>query len=170
MSRVRSFFIREATDSLETLREELVRETPDLRRSHAAARLLRGSAQMARFGALARQAEVLEGALRSASRGAAEWTAEGAASARRQLGAIEGAVEAVRTGRTEADSRTEAAMDGQQGGGAGVVPIEEMEYGGRRALERALEMRGALEDAIVAEEPVGPLLEELFDLIRLGMG
>jgi hypothetical protein len=49
------------------------------------------------------------------------------------------------------------------------VPIDELEYAGRAALERALELRVALEDAIVAEEPVGGIIEELFDLIRLGM-
>ena len=50
-----------------------------------------------------------------------------------------------------------------------VVRIEEIEYDGRAALERALELRPALEDAIVSESPAGPILDELFDLIRLGM-
>lgn len=50
-----------------------------------------------------------------------------------------------------------------------VVRVADLEYGGRAALERALELRPALENAIVSEAPAGPLLDELFDLIRLGM-
>lgn len=50
-----------------------------------------------------------------------------------------------------------------------VVPIQTLEYGGRAALARALELRKALEEALAAGRDATPLLEELFDLIRLGM-
>jgi hypothetical protein len=49
-----------------------------------------------------------------------------------------------------------------------VVPIEDLEYRGRAALQRAESLRMPLEDAIIAGEPAGPILDELFDLIRLG--
>jgi hypothetical protein len=48
------------------------------------------------------------------------------------------------------------------------VPIEALEYAPDAALERALELREPLEMAIVADDPAGPILDELFDLIRLG--
>jgi hypothetical protein len=47
------------------------------------------------------------------------------------------------------------------------VPIEALEYSPDRALERALSLREALEMALVADEPAGPVLDELFDLIQL---
>ncbi len=52
---------------------------------------------------------------------------------------------------------------------AGEVDIGTLEYAPHPALERALELRTALEDALVTGAPVGPILDELFDLIRLGM-
>lgn len=170
MSRVRSFFLREATECLEAIRAELAREAPDPARTHAAARLLRGSAQMARYGALARQAGALESKLKPVVRGEHPWSAESVAVARGQLAVLERAVEGVRSGRTEPDPRMEeGSMEEQHVEGDRVVPVEDLEYRGEAALARALELRPALEDAIVADEPVGPILEELFDLIGLGM-
>lgn len=49
-----------------------------------------------------------------------------------------------------------------------VVPIEDLEYRGRAALKRAEALRIPLEDAIAAGQPSGPIMDELFDLIRLG--
>ena len=49
-----------------------------------------------------------------------------------------------------------------------VVPIEDLEYRGRAALRRAEALRIPLEDAIDAGDPPGPIIDELFDLIRLG--
>jgi hypothetical protein len=60
-------------------------------------------------------------------------------------------------------------VDDNSGGAVEVVEIRELEYRGPAALERAAELREAVEDAIVGEEPAGPILDELFDLIRLGM-
>ena len=62
----------------------------------------------------------------------------------------------------------ENPMEGEARGD-GVPGMEELEYRGPAALERALELRAAIEDAVVSQAPVGPLLDELFDLIRLGM-
>ena len=168
MNRVRSFFLTEAEECLRILAKELDAPTPDVRRAHGAARLLRGSAQMARYGAVADRAAGLERGLKPVARGHAPWTAELAGAARRDVAALASMVGAVRSGGLEADSTTELAMSAEQSSGD-VVPIEELEYAGERALERALELRGPLEDAIVAEQPVGPLLEELFGLVRLGM-
>lgn len=53
-------------------------------------------------------------------------------------------------------------------GAEDVVPIESLEYQGDEALERAEALRLPLEDAIIAGEPPGPIIDELFDLIRLG--
>jgi hypothetical protein len=49
------------------------------------------------------------------------------------------------------------------------VPLHQLEHSGTDALQAALELRGPLEDGIVSGEPVGPILDEIFDLIRLGM-
>ena len=48
------------------------------------------------------------------------------------------------------------------------VPIDTLEYHGHTALERAQTLRAPLEDAIAAGDPPGAILDELFDLIRLG--
>jgi chemotaxis protein histidine kinase CheA len=52
-----------------------------------------------------------------------------------------------------------------------LVPIESLCYSGRAALERALGLRGRVRELIEAGAPVGvveELLEEVFDLVRLG--
>lgn len=170
MSRVRRFFVREAEECLAALRQQLARERPDAGAAHAAARRLRGSAQMARFGAIAETAGALERRLRPGpDRGAGEapFAEMGAV-----LESLEKEVQAVRDGRRDEDPRMEAGMDERDavetGGGEDIMPIEALEYRGEAALERALALREALENAIVAEEPAGPVLDELFDLIRLG--
>jgi len=50
-----------------------------------------------------------------------------------------------------------------------VVPIEDLLYRGDRALERVLEMRGHLEEAVASDRDVAEALDELFDLVRLAM-
>jgi len=50
------------------------------------------------------------------------------------------------------------------------VPIAELEYHGQEALRRALTLRQGLEDALGDDPAARELLEELFDLIRLGLG
>jgi hypothetical protein len=60
-------------------------------------------------------------------------------------------------------------VGGNDAGGIGEpVAIESLEYGPEAALSRAVELREPLEMAIVADEPAGPILDELFDLIQLG--
>ena len=49
-----------------------------------------------------------------------------------------------------------------------VVPIERLEYRGPEALERAETLRLPLENALITGEAPGPIIDELFDLIRLG--
>lgn len=179
MSRVRTFFLREGAECLSRIREEVAGEMPmDTAAVYRAIRRFRGSAQMARFGEVADRAWVLEQRLRELPVRRSE---EGGTSAmdealgrevRNVLESLESDMEAVREGRLEAESRTEAGMQEQQTGegqGTGVVPVEAIEYRGEAALDRALELRAPLERAIVSDEPAGPILEELFDLIHLGL-
>lgn len=170
MSRVRSFFLREADECLATLRAEMERQAMDVATMYGAVRHFRGSAQMARFGALARTARMLERRLRPG--GGAGPRDELRAEVARVLESLHDGVEAVREGLLEEDPRMEAGMGEQEevepAGDRVVVPIETLEYRGRQALERALSLREPLEDAIVSADSVGPVLDELFDLIRLG--
>jgi HPt (histidine-containing phosphotransfer) domain-containing protein len=170
MSRMRAYFVQEALDCLETARSALVGD-PDLDAVYGAVRRLRGSAQMARFGELAETALALERRLRPAPGRPEAATLERVVRDTLEVLAI--GVEAVRNGELEEDTEPEDTMDEQAVGGtevAGgeVVALETLEYRGERALERAVELRGALENAIVSDEPSGPILDELFDLIRLG--
>ncbi len=50
-----------------------------------------------------------------------------------------------------------------------MVPVSRLEYAGRAALERALSLRPSLEEGLASEGGVGAILDELFDLIRLGL-
>jgi hypothetical protein len=60
-------------------------------------------------------------------------------------------------------------MESQPGTAESEVAIEELEYQAHAALARAAELRAPLEAAIFDDQPVGPILDELFDLIRKGM-
>ena len=137
MNRVRAFFVEEATECLGALRSALTSEVPDRDALYAAARRLRGSAQVARFGGVAEEAEALERTLRDAA-----------------SGPLDGAV----TGPESAGDEVVT----------GVVPIDTLEYRGAAALEQAGSLRKPLEDAIIEGDPPGGILDELFDLIRLG--
>lgn len=55
----------------------------------------------------------------------------------------------------------------ERGARDAVVDVTTLEYGGKAALERARTLREPLERAIAEGRP-GPILDELFDLIRLG--
>lgn len=167
-SRTRAFFMEEAAECLAAVRAQLGRKEPDAAALHAAARRLRGSAQLARYGGIARLAEALETRLRPLARPGSSWPEGAGLDLAGRVVALERALEAVRRGEVEEDMATETAMDGQ-GSATGVVAIEELEYSGAAALQRALDLRTELEDAIVQEQPVGPILDELFDLVQLGM-
>lgn len=169
MNRVRAFFIEEATECLQAAGRELASSSPDPSRLHSAIRRLRGSAQLARFGDFARQAGALERRLRELPR-SGHPSPESRRGVAAEVAALEQSLRAVRLGETEQDTEPENRMDGEaRAGSGGTVEIEELEYHGRGALERALQLREALEDAVVTDQPVGPVLDELFDLIRLGM-
>lgn len=51
----------------------------------------------------------------------------------------------------------------------GVVPIEQLQYSGERALRRALELRPQIEELAGANSGARESVEEVFDLIRLGI-
>jgi chemotaxis protein histidine kinase CheA len=50
-----------------------------------------------------------------------------------------------------------------------VVPIEDLQYSGARALQRALELRPQLERLVAADPSGRESVEEIFDLIKLGI-
>ena len=174
MSRVRSFFLEEAGECMAGLGRELEVEPLDAVAVHRLVRRLRGSADMARFGALAARARELETWLRD--RAAAEMVRGSGESVRRRVRQVmmqlHRELTEIREGRQEEDPRMEEGMTEVEAGvgqdGGEVVPVETLEYQGAAAIERALSLREALEDAIVADEPAGPVLDELFDLLRLG--
>lgn len=167
MSRVRAFFLEEASECLGAARREMQCERPERAAVYRAVRRLRGNAQLARLDAVAAPAARLEARVRPREddRG---WPAQLAEEAESALGRLEATIEAVRAGVITGDTEAGQTMDGEARV-EGELGMEELEYRGRAALERALELRRDIEDAIVSETPVGPILEELFDLVRLGM-
>jgi HPt (histidine-containing phosphotransfer) domain-containing protein len=167
MSRVRAFFLEEAAECLETLRSAR-RGPADPPRLYAAARRLRGNAQLARYRSLAELAGRVEARLKPLARGGESWGEQVAGDLAADLDELERSVQAVRAGRTHQDVRKDMPDD-PEADSAAEVPIEELEYSAGDALARALELRAALEDGIVAGDPVGPILDELFDLVRLGL-
>lgn len=167
MSRVRDFFVDEAGECLRAARTELARQAPDRSVVYRAVRRLRGSAQLARFAPIEGEAAALESSLRPEP-GAVGFPAELRGAAGAGLDRLEAALARVRSGAMNPGDGSETTMEAD-GRADGVVGMEELEYRGRAALERAIELRAAIEDAVVGQAPVGPLLDELFDLIRLGM-
>lgn len=170
MNRVRAHFVEEAAECLDALEAELSRSDPDPAELHRSMRQLRGSAQVARYGELAAEARTLETALKPVSGGDAPLAPELVDRLRDGMETLARAVDAVREGRMEQDER-EPPMDEQERSEPAaeeVVAIETLEYEGRAALERAGALREPLEAAITAGDPPGAILDELFDLIRLG--
>lgn len=180
MSRVRSFFLAEADRWLAELRKHVDRSPLDVDAIYRAVRRFRGNAQMARFSGLATTARRLETRVRPLmGRGAAADGALLRPEIRAVLESLERGVDAVRDGRLTEDSNVEAGMDeqgmseqgvrGKNGSAEGdAVAVETLEFRGDEALDRALSLREPLEDAIVEDRQAGPILDELFDLIRLG--
>jgi chemotaxis protein histidine kinase CheA len=169
---VRAFFLEEGSACLAQLGAALDDGDRsgqyDARRLHSATRRLRGSAQLARYGAVARMAGALEWTLKPVARGEAAWEESLATTVRNALPALKAALDGVASGRMEPDTKGEDRMT-QDETGAVEREIGELEYGPREALVRALELRAAVEDAVVNEAPVGPVLDELFDLVRMGL-
>jgi hypothetical protein len=66
-------------------------------------------------------------------------------------------------------SQTAAAPSSGEGPDR-IVPIEELCYSGERALRRALELRPDLENMAGDDSDKREVVEEVFDLIRLGCG
>jgi HPt (histidine-containing phosphotransfer) domain-containing protein len=168
MSRVRAFFLEEAAECLDILRKA-GGGPPDHGKLLAAARRLRGHARLARYGRLADAAERLEDTLKRLVRGEVTWTEGTGRDVANAIRELERSVHSVREGSLEPDIGGDMTTDRQLPASTEEVPIEDMEYSGVDALHRALELRTALEDGIVSGAPVGPVLDELFDLIRLAI-
>ena len=49
------------------------------------------------------------------------------------------------------------------------MPIESLTYRGEAALRRALELRATLDTAVADDPEMRAVLDEVFDLIRLGI-
>lgn len=167
MNRTRAFFLEEAAECLRAARAELERAPPDRTAVYRAIRRLRGSAQLARFTSIARRAGWLEHRLRERE-GAVEWPRDLGMAAGEALGWLEVALERVRAGEVEPENQGDARMDGEARV-AGVVELDELEYRGQAALERALQLRPLIEEAAGSGAALSPVMDELFDLIRLGM-
>ncbi len=168
MNRTRAFFLEEATECLAAARAELEGEAPDPAAVHRAVRRLRGTAQVARFTGIAERAASLEGRLRDAP-GAAGWPPDVRRATAEALRWLESAVAEIRSGEVEPEIRGDEQMDGEAREEGDDVGIEDLEYRGRAALERAMQLREVIEEATMTGASVAPLLDELFDLIRLGM-
>ncbi|MDX1673333.1 MAG: Hpt domain-containing protein [Longimicrobiales bacterium] len=170
MSRIQEFFVEEAEECMRALRDELSNDEPDPIVLYRSARQLRGSAQVARYGGLAGDATELEELLKGVARGDASWDEETEGRVRTALRSLEEEVEGVREGRVQPDPEEREPREDPASGeqtAVEVVPIETLEYQGAAALERALTLREAVEEA-AGEEAPSAVVAELFDLIRLG--
>jgi chemotaxis protein histidine kinase CheA len=169
MSRSQALFLEEAARCLAELGATPGTDPEEGRRLHAAARRLRGSAQMARYGSVAEVAIRMERRLKRLADTGVPWSDTEAEAFRRDVAAANAAIQDVQGGTIQQDARTTMSTDSQGGDDKAEIAIEELEYAPAAALQRALELRAPLEDGIVAEDTVGPILDEIFDLIRLGM-
>jgi chemotaxis protein histidine kinase CheA len=170
MNRVRAFFLEEAAQCLSELRRPPAGVVPgDLARLHAAARRLRGSAQLARYAPVAAVAGPLERRLRQLARGEGAWNDDVAAEVARAIDTVVDAVQDVREGRTEQGASRNMTEQRQGQPDIPEVPIARLQYDRDAALARALDLRTPLEDAMATHGPVDAILDELFDLVRLGM-
>jgi HPt (histidine-containing phosphotransfer) domain-containing protein len=69
-----------------------------------------------------------------------------------------------------APSRAAPRAAPQPAGADGVVPIDELLYQGEAAIRRALELRPRIEGAVGSDPAAREAVEELFDLLQLGIG
>lgn len=167
MSRVRAFFLEEAAQCLAVLAR--ANEAGNTASAYGAVRRLRGSAQLARYAQVAELAIPLEHRLRDIVRGLGSWTLASAHEVARGIDALERSVQAVRDGTIQQQVGRNMVDEQRLEGGPVEVAIRELEYSGSAALSRALEIRGPLEEAMAAGDPVDGILDELFDLIGLGL-
>lgn len=168
MERSRAFFLEEARECLIRLGRDLPPNAgrAEIEARYRAARLIRGGAHLGRYGVAMKVAAELEQYFGNALDRDAP-SAPATERVEELVGALERAIAAIERGEVEPDM--ELDMENETGTEQRFVALDELEYIGAAALERAAELRTPLEDAIVSEEPAGPILDELFDLIRLGM-
>ena len=107
--------------------------------------------------------------VKAAAHGERPWDAELTDRVRDGTRSLARGVDAVREGRLQQDEREPPMEEQEREETVGeVVAIETLEYRGAAALERARALREPLEDVILEGDPPGAILDELFDLIRLG--
>lgn len=158
MSRLFMFFREEAAEQLAGMRASLL--DGDAEELYRQARVLRGSAQMARQEIVRQLAATIEATARQLARGEIHWDE----TVRAELSNATTELERRVSGAREHVIRKQSEDDVEE---QEVVPINELLYAGDRAFERAGELRAALEQHI--EDPdARELVAELYDLIELG--
>ncbi|MEJ2186349.1 MAG: hypothetical protein P8Z36_10470 [Gemmatimonadota bacterium] len=158
MSRLFMFFREEAAEQIAGMRASLL--DGDAEELYRQARVLRGSAQMARQDVVRELAATVEVMAHQLARGEIHWDE----TVRAELSDTTAELERRVGNAREHATRTQSEDDVEE---REIVPINELLYAGDRAFERATELRTALEQHI--DDPDGlDLLAELFDLIELG--
>jgi len=158
VSRLFMFFREEAAEQLAGMRASLL--DGDAEELYRQARVLRGSAQMARQDGVRQLAATVEGMARQLARGEIHWDESVRAELSNATADLERQVGEARERVTRKQSEDD--VEEQE-----IVPIRELQYAGDQAFDRARELRNALEQHI--DDPDGlELLAELYDLIELG--
>lgn len=152
------FFREEAAEQLAGMRASLL--DGDAEELYRQARVLRGSAQMARQEVVRQLAATVEAAARQLARGEVHWDEH----LRMELSDATAELERHVGNAKEHVTRKQSEDDVEE---QEIVPINELLYAGDRAFDRARELRAALEQHIDAPDGL-ELLAELFDLIELG--
>lgn len=158
MSHLFAFFREEAAEQLAGMRASLL--DGDAEELYRQARVLRGSARLARQEIVGQLAGRIEAMARRLAHGEVHWDA----SVRTELNDATAELERRIGDAREPQGTTQSEDDVAE---QGVVPITELVYVGDRALHRAAELRGQLERRVGDPEGL-KLLAELYDLIELG--
>lgn len=190
--RLNEYFTQEAGEYLDQLARLLREEgAPDPQALLRLARGVRGSAQMAGAETIAAVAERLEDAARSVASNVVVWSEEVRGLAADTVRDIQILIRALNRWGPDEEARVRSAMDRWHElepeevvaveslfyDDAGphvlsepeVVPIESLLLRGPAALREALRLRPALEQlAVGAGSEARELVDELFDLVRLG--
>jgi hypothetical protein len=181
MTTLRQYFAVEAVRCVREMDAVLRRGDDDMAlQLHEAARGLRGVAQMAREEVVQRAAASFEAAM-------LDITGDGmpgddvvreARATVDDLARLVGGVErpeqlasgiVARWSRAAAGPSVAPPGAGAEGTGADVVDVRDLCFSGERALRAALELRAVLELAVEHQPDARDAVDEVFDLIRLGL-
>ncbi|MEJ2216431.1 MAG: hypothetical protein P8099_07425 [Gemmatimonadota bacterium] len=158
MSHLFAFFREEAAEQLSGMRASLL--DGDAEELYRQARVLRGSAQLARQEVVRQLAARIEATAQRLAHGELHWDAGVRAELSDATAELERRVGNAREQQDTMQSEDDVAEQE-------VVPITKLSYAGDRALDRAVELRARLEQHVADPDGV-ELLAELYDLIELG--